>query len=162
MKNDLEGFPEEIINAMLDEQERQGNKRDIEVFKRNIRAFNNGFNWMESKDGHSLWGAIIEDKDFDLFFKKYPKGKANHVNDALPYASGYVHYKPTTEQERDELVQKLQAMEFKQQYTTEEVIILLQQHNDWRRDDHGIVPMLNPTVIGEVIDEAIKQLKQIK
>ena len=149
MKNDLEGFPEEIINAMLDEQERQGDDRDIEVFRDSIW---NGFIFGCSKEGHEFWNKVISNKDFDVFFEKYPKDKAIVKCDTLP----------KTEQERDELVKRLQAMEFKKQYTTEEVIMLLQQLNDWRRDYHGVTAMLNPTVIGEVIDEAIKQLKQIK
>ena len=158
MKNDLEGFPEEIINAMLDEQERQGFKRDIEVLKKIRRSGGSlrGFIWNSSKEDYRFWDKVINGKNFDVFFGKYQKDEAIVKHDT------YTISRDITERERDELVKQLQAMEFKKQYTTEEVIILLQQFNDYRRYDNGITSMLNPTVIGEVIDEAIKQLKQIK
>jgi hypothetical protein len=74
-KGDLTGFPKEIINRMLDCQEEQGNKKDISVFENNIRAsiYDNGFAWEKTKEKHDFWDKVITEKNFDVFFEKYPK-----------------------------------------------------------------------------------------
>lgn len=74
-KGKLEGFPKEVVERMLYEQEKQGNKRDVTVFERDSdesRVFG-GFNKSDTINGYSFWCDIINKKDFDLFFKKYPK-----------------------------------------------------------------------------------------
>lgn len=43
---------------------------------------------------------------------------------------------------------------------TKEIIKTLKDFNEWRRGGNG--KMLDPKVIGEAIDEAIKKLKTIK
>ena len=40
----------------------------------------------------------------------------------------------------------------------QEALRLLEQHNKWRRG--ADVPMLNPTVLGEVIDLIVKKFKE--
>ena len=67
-EGELEGFPENVVNAMLDEQERQGNPRDVTVFENNKSspAFNKGFDWADSLKGYDLWKAIINDRKFYL------------------------------------------------------------------------------------------------
>ena len=68
-------LPVEIQERMLDEQERQGNKRDAEVFEENIMAasLKGGFAWADSVEGHVFWREIIGSGDFADFYKKYPK-----------------------------------------------------------------------------------------
>lgn len=70
--NDL---PVEIQQRMLDEQVRQGNKRDAEVFKERVIADDRGggFAWEDSEEGLDFWEKIILDGNFDAFCKKYPK-----------------------------------------------------------------------------------------
>lgn len=67
-------LPVEIQEKMLDEQVRQGNKRDAEVFEINIWANNRlgGFTWSESVEGHAFWEKVI-DENFAIFYEKYPK-----------------------------------------------------------------------------------------
>jgi hypothetical protein len=80
-KGQLEGFPEHIVEAMLDEQVRQGNKRDVTVFEnfKSESKTSGGFTWADHKLGHEVWKAVIEDKDFYLIpipqpiSKPYPK-----------------------------------------------------------------------------------------
>lgn len=74
-EGDLKGFPEEIVEAMLDYQEEQGNERDVTVFERDRfeAGIYGGFTWRETVEGHNFWGKIIQRKDFDIFFDKYPK-----------------------------------------------------------------------------------------
>lgn len=60
-KGELEGVQEAIVNQMLDEQERQGNKRDVTIFENCIGAKKSqgGFNWGESLSGWDYWEFII-------------------------------------------------------------------------------------------------------
>jgi hypothetical protein len=74
-KNELKGFPQEIIDKMVERQVEQGNKPNPDVFDKNIRAdeFRGGFNWHETSEYSPFWADVLEDKKFDLFFQKYPK-----------------------------------------------------------------------------------------
>ena len=74
-KGDLVGFPKEIITRMLDCQQEQGNKRDVSVFEKNIIAGKNpkGFSWFFTKEGIDFWDEVISNKNFNVFFEKYPK-----------------------------------------------------------------------------------------
>ena len=67
-------LPKEIQNAMLDEQVRQGNKRDRKVFERYLdaRLSYGGFNWSSSRDDFDFWYQIIIDGNLKTFFDKYP------------------------------------------------------------------------------------------
>lgn len=72
---DLEGFPLEIIEKMIDKQVSQGNPPNVKVFqkRRSIEAWRKGFNWRSTSEGCEFWGKVIGVKKFDLFFTKYPK-----------------------------------------------------------------------------------------
>ena len=74
-KGDLIGFPKEVIARMLDYQEEQVNPRDISVFERDRTAgqYVEGFAWHKTKEGKNFWYEVIINKDFNLFFEKYPK-----------------------------------------------------------------------------------------
>ena len=72
-KEQLTGFPKEIIALMLNYQEKQGNKRDVSVFEENRTSYCTGFVWNKTKEGHWFWDEVIREKNFNLFFKKYPK-----------------------------------------------------------------------------------------
>ena len=80
-KGELIDFPKEIIARMLNCQEEQGNKRDISVFENIIRAPVKfyGFSWNKTKEGWDFWNEVISNKNFDIFFEKYPK-KDNQDN----------------------------------------------------------------------------------
>ena len=67
-KGDIENFPVHVIEAMLDEQVKQGNERDVEVFQRDAMASTSrgGFVWSDSKQGHPFWEAVIKYRRFGL------------------------------------------------------------------------------------------------
>ena len=75
----IAGFPIEVVQAMVDEQVRHGNPADVTVFQKNIELDDSkgGFDWDESIEGHRFWSDIIYNKNFDLFFKRYPKWQCN-------------------------------------------------------------------------------------
>lgn len=74
-KGELEGFPKEVIARMLDCQEEQGNKRYVTVFEEYKFPFleGGGFDWDKTKEKFKFWDEIIYNRNFDIFFKKYPK-----------------------------------------------------------------------------------------
>ena len=74
-QGELKGFPPEVVELMLQRQVEQGNTRDIEVFEeeRNAGKENGGFTWIDTPEGRNFWNSIISEKDFNLFFEKYPK-----------------------------------------------------------------------------------------
>ena len=74
-KRQLEGFPKEIIKRMLECQEEQGNKRNISIFENNTAAVKKagGFLWSETYENFSFWCNVIHNKNFNVFFEKYPK-----------------------------------------------------------------------------------------
>ena len=70
-QGDIKGFPQHVVEAMLDEQERQGNKRDVAVFYiQNICVASlGGFDWDKSILGDEVWRDVICDEQFHLIQK---------------------------------------------------------------------------------------------
>lgn len=70
----LEGFPIEVVEIMLKRQEEQGNVANVMVFQNEIRAgaMAQGFNWVISPEGEDFWKKVVLEKNFELFFEKYP------------------------------------------------------------------------------------------
>ena len=77
---ELAGFPKEIINRMIFHQKAQGNKPNINIFKKNKDAgiHSGGFLWSRTKqygEGIDFWSKIINGNNFSDFFELYPKQK---------------------------------------------------------------------------------------
>lgn len=74
-KRQLEGFPREIVERMLKYQVEQDNKEDISIFELAPGADRHfgGFNWADTIEGVDWWSKIIDYKNFNVFFNKYPK-----------------------------------------------------------------------------------------
>ena len=68
---DIADFPKRVVQAMVDEQVRQGNPADPSVFARdcNTGKDEGGFTWTESDLGGS-WADIIGEKEFHLIPKR--------------------------------------------------------------------------------------------
>ena len=67
----ISDFPKRVVQAMVDEQVRQGNQADPRVFARALNACKDGggFTWIESALGRS-WAEIIQEKKFHLILKR--------------------------------------------------------------------------------------------
>ena len=74
-KGELEGFPQEIVERMLDCQVEQGNKRDVNVFEDDVAADKDegGFSWSDNNESVFFWVRVITRRDFEMFFKRYPQ-----------------------------------------------------------------------------------------
>lgn len=74
-KGKIKDFPKEIVEKMLERQFEQTGKKDVSVFEAICTEgkFNGGFDWHETIEGEGFWEEVLADKNFDLFFEKYPK-----------------------------------------------------------------------------------------
>ena len=72
---DIKDFPIEVVEKMIEEQVRQGNFLNVEVFQknRNANAKEGGFDWSVSEDETPFWIEVIDGVNFELFFERYPK-----------------------------------------------------------------------------------------
>ena len=71
---DLEGYPIEIVQKMVDYQIKQTNKADVKVFIHTKNAgLKGGFDWKKTVEGFDFWNDVLHHENFDLFFGKYPK-----------------------------------------------------------------------------------------
>ena len=82
---EIKDFPIEVVQKMVDYQVEQGNKADITVFQiRNYASISlGGFSWSNTVEGFNFWDDVINDKEFDLFFNKYPKLELEGVNEQI-------------------------------------------------------------------------------
>ena len=73
--DDIKDFPIELVEKMIEEQVKQGNKADVEVFQKNAStdAEDGGFDWDKTDNDIDFWQEVIGEGNFDLFFEKYPK-----------------------------------------------------------------------------------------
>lgn len=67
---DIKDFPIEVVQRMVDCQLEQDNKACIDVLQGEKTG---GFEWRKTKEGLDFWHKVIEHKNFNLFFQKYPK-----------------------------------------------------------------------------------------
>ncbi len=78
---DIADFPVEIVRKMVEEQMRQGNNADVRMFQicANKNKNQGGFDWKDTEDGHLFWVSVIQDRNFDEFFEKYPKQDSTKI-----------------------------------------------------------------------------------
>ena len=72
---EIENFPIEVVQRMVDEQVRHGNEADVKAFQRwsSAPVSYGGFVWDNTIDGIDFWEEVISNENFDLFSSKYPK-----------------------------------------------------------------------------------------
>lgn len=72
---DLENFPIEVVEKMLEYQYKQLGKIDITIFQYNRNDAKEGFCWDDTIEGLDFWRDIIYRKNFNRFFERYAKSK---------------------------------------------------------------------------------------
>ena len=88
LTGEIADFPKRVVQAMVDEQVRQGNPADPSVFSNWCVAgkSNGGFDWMETAQGYS-WREIILYKKFHLI----PKREKPRCPDSAPRTEATPH-----------------------------------------------------------------------
>ena len=86
---EIADFPKRVVQAMVDEQVRQGNPADPSVFSNRRIACKRegGFTWMGSPLGHGSWPEIILYKKFHLI----PKREKPRCPDSAPRTEAKPH-----------------------------------------------------------------------
>ena len=72
LQGEIAEFPRRVVQAMVDEQVRQGNQADPSVFamKRTAGKSQGGFDWHASRLGRDAWVGTITWKKFHLVPKR--------------------------------------------------------------------------------------------
>ena len=90
---EIKDFPIEVVQAMVDEQVMQGNKADVYSFcnAKCADVICGGFRFDKSVDGFCFWDEVINRKNFNLFFQKYPKNQyvTEKVSISIKVPDGY-------------------------------------------------------------------------
>lgn len=71
----IKDFPIEVVEKMIERQVEHGNPADVGDFQ---DIATGGFFWDEATEGYDFWSEVIGRKNFDLFFKKYPKEEEDY------------------------------------------------------------------------------------
>ena len=89
LTGEIADFPRRVVQAMVDEQVRQGNQADPSVFSIKCTAGKSqgGFNWHESLLGRDAWVGIIPWKKFYLI----PKREKPRCPDSAPRTEATPH-----------------------------------------------------------------------
>ncbi len=89
LTGEIADFPKRVVQAMVDEQVRQGNPADPSVFwiKCSAGKSQGGFNWHESILGRDAWVGIIPWKKFYLI----PKREKPRCPDSAPRTEAKPH-----------------------------------------------------------------------
>lgn len=68
-KGQIDWLPDFIGEELMNQQELQGNKRDISVFEKDVRAEKSegGFYWHETEQQRLFWFRILLEQDINLF-----------------------------------------------------------------------------------------------
>ena len=75
LQGEIADFPLHVVQAMCDEQVKQGNPFNPSVFRVDKLANRpkGGFTWAFSQKGHDFWHEIINRRDFDRLKPEPPK-----------------------------------------------------------------------------------------
>ena len=93
LTGEIADFPKRVVQAMVDEQVRQGNPADPSVFSvlRTMDKSQGGFNWKESLLGWSFWAEIIWVKKFHLIPKREKPREKPRCPDSAPRTEAKPH-----------------------------------------------------------------------
>ena len=99
LTGEIADFPRRVVQAMVDEQVRQGNPADPSVFwiKCSAGKSQGGFSWHESTLGHDSWVKIMAWKKFHLI----PKREKPREKPSCPASA------PRTEAKPHEIIQHM-------------------------------------------------------
>ena len=92
LTGEIADFPKRVVQAMVDEQVRQGNPADPSVFAkvRSACKHNGGFTWTDSTLGFS-WADIVWGKDFYLIPKREKPREKPRCPDSAPRTEATPH-----------------------------------------------------------------------
>jgi hypothetical protein len=74
-QGEIEDFPPEVVEKMLERQVEQGSPRNVAVFEANADSSQEfgGFDWTPTPENWEFWYKVIACTNFEVFFERYPK-----------------------------------------------------------------------------------------
>lgn len=87
LKGQIECFPIELVQAMVDEQVKQGNPADPTVFQKFTQSGKDkgGFDWDKTKYSPFFWAEVIACENFERFFEGYKFSKNDSNVEEKPF-----------------------------------------------------------------------------
>ncbi len=81
LTGEIADFPKRVVQAMVDEQVRQGNPANPSVFARDRTSceYDGGFTWTSSVLGYGSWADIILGEKFHLIPKREKKSLTSDI-----------------------------------------------------------------------------------
>lgn len=68
----IKGFPMGVVVRIMEEGKNQRDTTDAIILDLAQNVICGVFDWSISAAGREFWNKVINDKDFDLFFERYP------------------------------------------------------------------------------------------
>ncbi len=81
-------FPKDVRDKMIEKG--YGHSPIPYILSLTASESNGGFNWDDSDEGWNFWNQIIEDRNFDLFYKQFnlSKHESRLCNEETPFGGG--------------------------------------------------------------------------
>lgn len=144
-------FPLEIVSRMVQNAKLQGNSCDVSLktFRRDKVASKaqGGFNWSNSTEEHPFWSSIINDRNFNKYFEKYPECKGTYI---IEESDKFGWIKPSMPDELVQLVIRTAIIQNKRNQLAGTSIMscfiwsnTTQGNEFWKKIYKGIIPHLN-------------------
>lgn len=86
LTGDIKDFPIEVVQKMIERQYEQCGSCNVREFQfsKSVSAYDGGFSWDVSSEGHKFWSDVIMGHDWELFFLKYPSEESRKTYH-IPY-----------------------------------------------------------------------------
>ena len=95
---DIKDFPIEVVQRMVDIQIEQNLNNCIVLLQ--LCAYG-GFTFGMTKEGWEFWNDVILNKNFDLFFEKYPKDQDAKTEEVKQEMDTHVYYRGNAERGKE-------------------------------------------------------------
>lgn len=71
LHGDLLDMPVQVVTKMLERMYDENNYVDIDLMRHNVTSCA-VFNWEVSPEGDDFWNEVINERNYDVFFERYP------------------------------------------------------------------------------------------
>ena len=106
---EIKDFSIEVVQKMVDYQIKQGNKANVKVFQKDNIANDDGFDWIKTEEGWNFWNDVICNRNFDLFFDKYPNIETSETEEPKDETNIHVYYRGVADRGK-EIISELEKL----------------------------------------------------
>lgn len=84
INGDISGFPIEVIQAAVERGVVQGRTPEDSISSLQYYRCS-GFTWRDTPEGHHFWSKVMDDRNFAVFFQRFPRS----IEDGVYYFRVY-------------------------------------------------------------------------